>query len=230
MENLRLAPRCDLVQSPKPIVASGPSWCTGVPGVLGWHPPPHRKAPTMLHPHLQKHPAFWSPERKISSFLFLQATGKRHSSALNEDKLSCSYTKLSSVFILFPGSTPSQKNILAFFYIKSNALLVIPHSPHPELLRKQRKSLLSKLSPTGTKNQITTVNIYSVFPNLSPWVLSFKSFFLFYLFESLPWHWKALDLHFTEEEKKLKEVMGLPQRPTLSKCLTSDSNPDSLAS
>ena len=114
-----------------------------------------------------------------------------------------------------------------FFYIKSNALLVIPHSPHTALLRKQRKSLLSKLSPIGTKNQITTVNIYSVFPNLSS---SCKSFFLFYLFESSPRHWKAFDLHFTEEEKKLKEVMGLPQGPTVSKCLNSDSNPDSLAS
>lgn len=142
---------------------------------------------------------------------------------MNEDKLSCSYTKLSSVFILLPGSAPSQKNILAFFYIKSNALLVIPCSPHTALLRKQRKSLLSKLSPTGTKNQITTVNIYSVFPNLSS---SFKSFFLFYLFDSSPQHWKAFDLHFTE----LKEVMGLPQGPTVSKCLNSDSNPDSLAS
>lgn len=146
---------------------------------------------------------------------------------MNEDKLSCSYTKLLSVFILLPGSAPSQKNILAFFYIKSNALLVIPCSPHTALLRKQRKSLLSKLSPTGTKNQITTVNIYSVFPNLSS---SFKSFFLFYLFDSSPQHWKAFDLHFTEEENKLKEVMGLPQGPTVSKCLNSDSNPDSLAS
>ena len=113
---------------------------------------------------------------------------------------------------------------LGFFLYKIKCSVSYSPLPHTALLRKQRKSLLSKLSPIGTKNQITTVNIYSVFPNLSS---SCKSFFLF---ESSLRHWKAFDLHFTEEEKKLKEVMGLPQGPTVSKCLNSDSNPDSLAS
>lgn len=139
IEKSKPAPGCEQLKVPRP--QGPPAFLSRVPSYLLWD-------------KQESQPCGPSPIPGTPSFFFFffnfcQQTGQRHSCVLKEDSLSHVSTKQNFQMFLFWFLNPLHaKEHLASFYVKSNTLLVIF-----AIFRKQRNSLLSRLSPTETKNQ-----------------------------------------------------------------------------